>query len=57
MLSFNLRYGAGRGFFSKIVLEAVAPLQKGLSTSVKSIRDAWLRYIVLVGIEEEIKIK
>ncbi len=55
MLSFNLRYGAGRGFFSKIVLEAVAPLQKGLSTSVKSIRDAWLRYIILVGIEEENK--
>jgi len=55
MLSFSLKYGAERGFFSKIVLEAVAPVQKGLSASIKSIRDAWSRYIFLVGIEEENK--
>ena len=55
MLSFNLKYGAERGFFSKIVLQAVAPVQKGLNASIKSIRDAWLRYIFLVGIEEENK--
>jgi len=55
MLSFNLKYGSEKGFFSKIVLEVVAPVQKGLSASIKSIRDAWLRYIFLVGIEEENK--
>ena len=55
MLSVNLKYGAERGFFSKIVLQAVAPVQKGLNASIKSIRDAWLRYIFLVGIEEENK--
>jgi rod shape-determining protein MreC len=55
MLSFNLKYGAERGFFSKIVLQAVAPVQKGLNASIKSIRDAWQRYIFLVGIEEENK--
>ncbi|PKN71780.1 MAG: rod shape-determining protein MreC [Deltaproteobacteria bacterium HGW-Deltaproteobacteria-10] len=55
MLSFNLKYGAERGFFSKIVLQAVAPVQKGLNASIKSIRDAWLHYIFLVGIEEENK--
>lgn len=55
MLSLNLKYGAERGFFSKIVLQAVAPVQKGLNASIKSIRDAWLRYIFLVGIEEENK--
>ena len=55
MLSFSLKYGAERGFFSKIVLEAVAPVQKGLSASIKSIKDAWSRYIFLVGIEEENK--
>jgi len=55
ILSFNLKYGAERGFFSKIVLQAVAPVQKGLNASIKNIRDAWLRYIFLVGIEEENK--
>lgn len=55
MLSVNLKYGAERGFFSKIVLQAVAPVQKGLNASIKSIRDAWLRYIFLVGIKEENK--
>ncbi|PKN38994.1 MAG: rod shape-determining protein MreC [Deltaproteobacteria bacterium HGW-Deltaproteobacteria-2] len=55
MLSFNLKYGAEGGFFSKIVLQAVAPVQKGLNASIKSIRDAWLHYIFLVGIEEENK--
>jgi rod shape-determining protein MreC len=55
MLSVNLKYGAERGFFSKIVLQAVAPVQKGLNASIKSIRDAWLRYIFLVGSEEENK--
>ena len=55
ILSFNLKYGAERGFFTKIVLQAVAPVQKGLNASIKNIRDAWLRYIFLVGIEEENK--
>lgn len=55
MLSVNLKYGAERGFFSKIVLQAVAPVQKGLNASIKSIRDAWLHYIFLVGIEGENK--
>jgi rod shape-determining protein MreC len=55
MLSFNLKYGAERGFFSKVVLEAVVPVQKSLSASIRSVRDAWLRYIFLVGIEEENK--
>jgi rod shape-determining protein MreC len=55
MLFFNLKYGAGRGFLSKIVLETVAPVQKGVSFSIRNIKDAWLRYIFLIGIEEENK--
>lgn len=55
MLFFNLKYGAERGFFSQIVLETVAPVRKGLSASVQSVRDAWLRYVLLVGIEEDNK--
>ena len=53
MFSYDLKYRAGGSFFRKIVLEAVAPVQKVLSASVKSVSDAWLRYVLLVGIEKE----
>ena len=52
---YNLKYGVDGSFFRKIVLETVAPAQKVLSTSVKSVNDAWLRYVLLVGIQEENK--
>jgi rod shape-determining protein MreC len=55
MSSYDLKYGADGSFFRKIVLEAVAPVQKVLSASVKSISDAWLRYVLLVDIEKENK--
>ena len=55
IFSFNLKNGADGSFFRKIVLETVAPAQKVISTSVKSVNDAWLRYVLLVGIEEENK--
>lgn len=56
MLSYNLKHETDKGFFSKIVLEAATPVQKVLSVSVKSVSDAWMRYIFLVGLEEENKI-
>lgn len=52
-----LTYSAVRvsetGFLRKVVLEAAAPVQEAISTSLLSLRDAWRRYIFLVGIEEE----
>ncbi|MGD0021017.1 MAG: rod shape-determining protein MreC [Smithellaceae bacterium] len=55
MLSYSVKYDTGGGIFKKIVLEAAAPMQKVLSISVKSVGDAWLRYIFLVGLQEENK--
>ena len=55
MFSYDSKYRADGSFFRKIVLEAVAPVQKVLSASVKSVSDAWLRYVLLVGIEKENK--
>jgi rod shape-determining protein MreC len=55
MFSYNIKYGVDGSFFRKIVLETVAPAQKVLNASVKSVSDAWLRYLLLVGIEEENK--
>jgi rod shape-determining protein MreC len=56
MLSYNLKHETDKSFFRKIVLEAAAPVQRGLSVFVKSVSDAWMRYIFLVGLEEENKI-
>ncbi len=55
MLSYSVKYDTGGGFFRKIVLEATVPVQKVLSISVKNVSDAWLRYIFLVGLQEENK--
>jgi rod shape-determining protein MreC len=56
MLSYNLKHETDKSFFRKIVLEAAAPVQRGLSVFVKSVSDAWMRYIFLVGLDEENKI-
>jgi len=55
MFSYDLKYRAEGSFFRKIVLEAVAPVQKVLSASVKSVSDAWLHYVLLIDIEKENK--
>ena len=55
MISYNLKYGTDKSFLRKIVLEAVAPVQRVLDFSITSIKDNWSRYIFLVGIQEENK--
>ena len=53
LLSYNLKHGTGSVLVKKLVLEAAAPVQNILSLSVKSVSDAWLRYIFLVGLEQD----
>jgi rod shape-determining protein MreC len=55
MIFYNLKYGTDKSFLRKIVLEAIAPVQKALSFSIASVKDDWSRYIFLVGIVEENK--
>jgi rod shape-determining protein MreC len=55
ILSYNLKQESHAGLIRKIVLEVAAPIQNVMNASVKSIGDAWSRYIVLVGLEEENK--
>jgi len=55
MISYNLKYGSDKNILRKITLEAAAPAQSALSGSIKSVKDAWLRYILLVGLEQENK--
>lgn len=53
MIAYNLKYDTGKNFLRKIVLETVAPVYGVLSGSIRSVQDAWTRYILLVGIQEE----
>ena len=55
LLSYNFKKETDTGVVKKIVLEAAAPVQMVLNLSVKSVSDAWLRYIFLVGLEEDNK--
>lgn len=55
MISYNLKYGSADSFLEKIVLETASPVQKVLSGSIKGVRDAWMRYLFLVGLQEENK--
>jgi hypothetical protein len=49
MISYNFKYGTDKSFLRKIVLEAVAPVQRVLDFSITSIKDNWSRYILLVA--------
>jgi len=55
MIFLNLKYSSDRSFLREIVLETTAPAQKALNVSLSNMQNAWLRYIALVGIEEENK--
>jgi len=53
MIAYNLKHDTGKSFLRKIVLETVSPVYEVLSGSIRSVQDAWLRYILLIGIQEE----
>ncbi|MDD4355795.1 MAG: rod shape-determining protein MreC [Smithellaceae bacterium] len=53
LLSYNLRYDTGTSVLKNTVMEAAAPVQKMLNTSVSGVENAWRRYIHLVGLEED----
>ena len=55
MLAYNLKYGTDESFLKKIALEAVQPVQGAISTTINGIKDSWLRYVLLVGIQDENK--
>ena len=52
-----LSYSAARlsetGFLRKMILEVAAPFEDAINISLKSLLDAWKRYLFLVGLEEE----
>jgi rod shape-determining protein MreC len=53
LLSYNIKQETRNNFIKKIVLEAATPVQNTLNGTAKSISNAWMRYIFLVGLVEE----
>jgi len=53
LLSYSLKYDSGTSVVKKLVLEAASPVQNFFSTSIGGVENAWMRYIHLVGLEED----
>ncbi|PKN10627.1 MAG: hypothetical protein CVU72_00550 [Deltaproteobacteria bacterium HGW-Deltaproteobacteria-7] len=53
LLSYSLKYDSGAGVVKKLVLEAATPVQRLFNASIEGVENAWLRYIHLVGLEED----
>ena len=53
ILSYSAVRLSETGFLRKMVLEAAAPIEDAINISLKSLLDAWKRYLFLVGLEEE----
>jgi rod shape-determining protein MreC len=53
ILSYSAVRLSETGFLRKIVLETAAPVEAAINISLKSLHNAWKRYLFLVGLEEE----
>jgi rod shape-determining protein MreC len=53
MVSYSVKRPRESGFFRKLVLAVVAPLEETVNTSIGELGNLWKRYIFLVGLEEE----
>ncbi|HOU49839.1 MAG: rod shape-determining protein MreC [Smithella sp.] len=55
IIFYNLKFSKNDSFLRKMVLEAAYPVQAVLSGSIQGVKQAWLRYVLLVGIQEDNK--
>ena len=53
LLSYSLKYDAGTNVVKRVVLAVVAPVQQVFTSATESVESAWVRYVHLVGLEEE----
>jgi rod shape-determining protein MreC len=53
ILSLLFKPSGETGFFKKLTLETVAPLEHVVNVSIHGIDSVWRRYVFLVGLEEE----
>ncbi|MDO9515863.1 MAG: rod shape-determining protein MreC [Syntrophales bacterium] len=53
--SFHSEPPEKTGFFRRIVLEAVVPLERAINAAFSSVGRGWEKYVLLVGLEQEVK--
>ena len=53
ILSYSAVRLSETGLLRKMVLETAAPIEDAINISLKSLHDAWKRYLFLVGLENE----
>ncbi len=53
MISYSVKRPREAGFFRRLVLATVAPLEGMVNGSIRELGGLWSRYIFLVGLEEE----
>jgi rod shape-determining protein MreC len=53
LLSYHLKRPGQVGFFKKVVMEAASPVEKGIHSTSRGIKEVWDRYLFLVGLESE----
>ena len=53
LLSYSLKYDSGTSPAKKLILEVAAPVQKFFNAAIEGVDNAWMRYIHLVGLEED----
>ena len=53
ILSYSAIRLSETGLLRKMVLETAAPIEDAINISLKSLHDAWKRYLFLVGLEDE----
>ncbi len=53
IFSYSVKRSTETGFARRVVLEAIAPLQRLINDSAGSLADLWKRYLLLVRLEEE----
>ncbi|MGB5217581.1 MAG: rod shape-determining protein MreC [Smithella sp.] len=52
---YNFKFSKNDSFLRQIVLETAYPVQAVLSGSIQGVKEAWLRYVLLVGIQDDNK--
>ncbi|HPK22648.1 MAG TPA: rod shape-determining protein MreC [Smithella sp.] len=55
VISYHLKFGDDKSFLRKVALEISSPVYKIINGSIQGIKDAWLHYFLLVGVQEENK--
>lgn len=55
VIFYNFKFSKDESFLRKVVLQTASPAQGILSGSLQGVKEAWMRYVLLVGIQDDNK--